>query len=158
MCKCNLSISIYIHKSRKPWWLPQTRLYISLLCTWFRQRVSIALHQSLAHAKHVTTLRLVQSVALLPPPPLHAQLSIGELCIVANIVQYDRLTYLSVSGYVVSIQARSSPSSFFNNTQLPLIWLVKGSRPQVMNNWQGKLKRYSRGQIFYEHAKTFLLL
>ena len=41
---------------------------ISLLCTWFRQRVSIALQRSLAHAIHARTLHLEQSMALLPPP------------------------------------------------------------------------------------------
>ena len=40
---------------------------ISLLCTWFRQRVSIALQRSLAHVIHARTLRLEQSMALLPP-------------------------------------------------------------------------------------------
>ena len=38
---------------------------VSLLCTWFRQRASIALQRSLAHAIHAT-LRLEQSMALLP--------------------------------------------------------------------------------------------
>ena len=40
-------------------------LSLSLLCTWFRQRVSIALQRSLAHAIHTRTLRLEQSMALL---------------------------------------------------------------------------------------------
>ena len=40
---------------------------ISLLCTSFRQRVSIALQQSLAHAIHARTLRLEQSMALFTP-------------------------------------------------------------------------------------------
>ena len=47
----------------------RTRPSISLLCTWFRQRVSIALQRSLAHAIHVRTLRLEKSLALLPPSP-----------------------------------------------------------------------------------------
>ena len=38
---------------------------ISLLCTWFRQRVSIALQRSLAHAIYARTLRLEQSIT--PP-------------------------------------------------------------------------------------------
>ena len=53
---------------------------ISLLCTWFRQRVSIAL----AHAIHARTLRLEQSMALLPPPPPRTPLSSSELLIVAS--------------------------------------------------------------------------
>ena len=56
--------------------------FVSLLCTWFRQRVSIALHRSLAHAIHARTLRLEQFMALLtllPPPPLRAPLSSSEL-------------------------------------------------------------------------------
>ena len=54
-------------------------LSISLLCTWFRQRVSIASQRSLAHAMHARTLRLEQSMALLPPPPPRAPLSSSEL-------------------------------------------------------------------------------
>ena len=57
---------------------------ISLLCTWFRQRVSIALQRSLAHAIHARTLRLEQSMALLPPPPPRVPLSSSELHIVAS--------------------------------------------------------------------------
>ena len=57
---------------------------ISLLCTWFRQRVSIALQRSLAHAIHVRTLRLEQSMALLPRPPPRASLSSSELLLVAS--------------------------------------------------------------------------
>ena len=44
-----------------------SRPSISLLCTWFRQRVSIALQRSLAHAIHARTLCLEQSMTLLPP-------------------------------------------------------------------------------------------
>ena len=40
---------------------------INLLYTWFRQRVLIALQRSLAHAIHARSLRLEQSMALLPP-------------------------------------------------------------------------------------------
>ena len=40
----------------------------SLLCTWFRQRVSIALQRSLAHAIHARFLRLEESMALSTPP------------------------------------------------------------------------------------------
>ena len=57
---------------------------VSLLCTWFRQRVSIALQRSLAHAIHAVILRLEQSMALLPPPPQRALLSSSELQIVAR--------------------------------------------------------------------------
>ena len=59
-------------------------LSISLLCTWFRQRVSIALQRSLAHAIHARTLRIEQSMALLPPPPPRVSLSSSELHIVAS--------------------------------------------------------------------------
>ena len=72
-----------------------SRPSISLLCTWFRQRVSIALQRSLAHAIHARTLRLEQSMALLPPPPLRVPLSSSELLIVDSFGWYDRLTYLS---------------------------------------------------------------
>ena len=51
---------------------------ISLLCLWFRKSVSIALQRSLAHAIHVRTLRLEQSMALLPPPPSRVPLSYAE--------------------------------------------------------------------------------
>ena len=61
-------------------------LFISLLCTWFRQRVLIALQRSLAHAIHARTLRLMQSMALLPPPPPRVPLSSSELHIVASFV------------------------------------------------------------------------
>ena len=40
----------------------ESRPSISLLCTWFRQRVSIAMQRSLAHAIHARTLRLEQSM------------------------------------------------------------------------------------------------
>ena len=59
---------------------------VSLLCTWFRQRVSIALQRSLAHAIHARTLRLEQSMALLPPPSPRALLSSSELRLVASFV------------------------------------------------------------------------
>ena len=42
----------------------RSRPSISLLCTWFCERVSIALQRSLAHATHARTLRLEQSMAL----------------------------------------------------------------------------------------------
>ena len=58
--------------------------YIGLLCTWFRQRVSIALQRPLAHAIHARTLHLEQSMALLPPPPPRVPLSSSELHIVAS--------------------------------------------------------------------------
>ena len=57
---------------------------VSLLCTWFRHRVSIALQRSLAHEIHARTLRLELSMALLPPPPPRAILSSSELGIVAS--------------------------------------------------------------------------
>ena len=41
---------------------------ISLLCTWFRQRLSIALQRSLEHAIHARTLSLEQLMVLLPRP------------------------------------------------------------------------------------------
>ena len=59
---------------------------VSLLCTWFRRRVSIALQRSLAHAIHARTLRLEHSMALLSPPPLRVPLSSSELHIVASFV------------------------------------------------------------------------
>ena len=61
-----------------------SRPSISLLCTWLCQRVSIALQRSLAHAIHARTLRLEQSMALLPPPPPRAPLSSSELLLVAS--------------------------------------------------------------------------
>ena len=57
----------------------------SMLCIWFRQRVSIALQRSLAHAIHARFLRLEESMALLPPPPSRAPLSSSELHIVASL-------------------------------------------------------------------------
>ena len=60
--------------------------FVSLLCPWFRQRVSIALQPSLAHAIHARTLRLEQSMALLPPPPPRPSLSFAEWHIVASFV------------------------------------------------------------------------
>ena len=59
---------------------------IGLLCTWFRQRVSIALQWSVAHVIHARTLRLEQFMALLPPPPPRVPLSSLELHIVASFV------------------------------------------------------------------------
>ena len=86
---------------------------ISLLCTRFRQsRVSIALQRSLAHAIHARTLRLEQSMALLPSPLPRNPLSFAEMHIVASFVYCDWLTYLSFLGYVVSLQTLSC-----NNTQ-----------------------------------------
>ena len=72
-----------------------SRSSISLLCTWFRRRVSIASQRSLAHAIHARTPRLEQSMTLLPPPPQRVPLSSLELHTVASFVQYDRLTYFS---------------------------------------------------------------
>ena len=43
---------------------------ISLLCTWFRQRLSIALQRSLAHAIHARTLRLEHGLVT---PPIAAR-------------------------------------------------------------------------------------
>ena len=57
---------------------------MSLLCTWFRQRLSIALQ--LAYAIHARTLRLEQSMALLPSPPPRVPLSSSELHVVASFV------------------------------------------------------------------------
>ena len=67
---------------------------VSLLCTWFRPRVSISLQWSLSHAIHARTLRLEQFMTFLPPPPPRAPLSFAELPIVASFVWYDRLTYM----------------------------------------------------------------
>ena len=53
---------------------------ISLLWTWFHQRVSIALQRSLAHATHARTLRLEQPIALLPRP-LHVLHFLLRSCI-----------------------------------------------------------------------------
>ena len=58
---------------------------VSLLVTWFRQRVSVALQRSLAHAIHARTLRLEEGMALLPPPPPRVLLSSAELRIVARL-------------------------------------------------------------------------
>ena len=58
----------------------------SMLCTWFRQRVSIALQRSLAHAIHARFLRLEESMALLPPPLPRAPLSSTELHIVSQFI------------------------------------------------------------------------
>ena len=63
-----------------------SRSSISLLCTWFRQIVSIALQRSLAHTMHARTLRLEQSMALLPPSPLRTPLSTSKLFLVASFV------------------------------------------------------------------------
>ena len=41
---------------------------VSLLVTWIRQRVSLALQRVLAHAINARTLRLEEGMALLPPP------------------------------------------------------------------------------------------
>jgi hypothetical protein len=54
-------------------------LRTSLVLAWYRQRVSVALQRSLAHAIHARTLRLEQSMALLPPPPPAAFLTSAEL-------------------------------------------------------------------------------
>ena len=48
---------------------------MSLLGTWFRQRVSIASQRSLAHVIHAIGLRLEKSIVLLPPPPPRVPLS-----------------------------------------------------------------------------------
>ena len=72
----------------------KSRPPMSLLCTWFRERVSITLQRSLANAIHARTLRLEQSIALLPRPPVRNTLSSSELLVVASFVYYDRLTYL----------------------------------------------------------------
>ena len=77
---------------------------ISLLCTWFRQRVPIALQRSLAHAIHARTLRLDQSMALLPSPLPRIPLSSAELHIVASFVLVRSAHIFVVSrflGYVV---------------------------------------------------------
>ena len=63
-----------------------SRPSMSLLCTWFRQRVSIALQRSLAHTIHARILRLEQSMAFLLPPPPRVPLSFVELHIVASFV------------------------------------------------------------------------
>ena len=51
-----------------------------------RQRLSIALQRSLAHAIHARTLRLEQSMAMLPPLPSRAPLSYAELHTVSSFV------------------------------------------------------------------------
>ena len=66
------------------WECARSGPFISLLCTWFRQRLSIALQ--LAYAIHARTLRLEQSMALLPSPPPRVPLSSSELHIVASFV------------------------------------------------------------------------
>ena len=94
---------------------------ISLLCTWFHRRMSIALQRSLAHAIHARSLRLEQSMALLPPPPPHVPLSSLELHIVASFSSTIGSHIFHLLGYVVSIQAGSCNEmgfpSFFNNIQ-----------------------------------------
>ena len=59
---------------------------ISLLCTWFRQRVSIALQRLVAQTIHARTLRPEQSMALLTPPPPRIPLSSMEVHVVATFV------------------------------------------------------------------------
>ena len=56
-----------------------------MLCTWFRERVSIAPQRSLAHSIHARFLRLEESMALLPPPPSRAPLSSSELHVVTSL-------------------------------------------------------------------------
>ena len=58
-----------------------------MLCTWFRQRVSIALQRSLAHSIHARFLRLEECMALLHPPPSRrvAPLSSSELHVVTSL-------------------------------------------------------------------------
>ena len=55
-----------------------------MLCTWFRQRMYIALERSLAHSIHARFLRLEESMALLPPPPSRAPLSSSDLHVVTS--------------------------------------------------------------------------
>ena len=56
----------------------------SMLCTWFRQQVSIASQRAFAHAIYARFLRRGELMALLPPPLPHALLSSSELHIVAS--------------------------------------------------------------------------
>ena len=63
----------------------------SMLCTWYRHRVSIALQRSLAHAIHARFLRLEESMALLPP--MRAHLSSSELLSVANFGKCNRIGF-----------------------------------------------------------------
>ena len=55
-----------------------------MLCTWFRQRVSLALQRSLPHSIHARILRLEESMALLPPPSSRAPLSSSESHVVTS--------------------------------------------------------------------------
>ena len=71
---------------------------VSLLCTWFRQRVSIAMQRSLAHAIHARTLRLEQSMALLPPPPSRAPLVVLYSIVYGSHVRYSLITMIVVIG------------------------------------------------------------
>ena len=68
-------------------------------------------------------------MALLPPPPPRAPLSSSELFRLASFVMYDRHTYLSLLGYVVSLQARSCNEMgfplFFNNIHFSSLLLKK---------------------------------
>ena len=67
---------------------------ISLLCKWFRQRVSNALQRSLAHAIHDRTRRLEQSMALLPPPLLSVPLSSSESLTVVSFCSFHLMWLL----------------------------------------------------------------
>ena len=59
---------------------------ISLLCTWFRQRVSIALQRSLAHAKHARTLRFRAIHGLETSPTTARSTFFSELHIGASLM------------------------------------------------------------------------
>ena len=63
---------------------------------------------SLLHAIHARTLRLEQSMALIPPPPLRVPLSSSELLIVASfwLIRSAHIFFV-FRIYVVSLQARS---------------------------------------------------
>ena len=61
-----------------------SRPSISLLRACFRQKVSIAMQRSLAHAISARTLCLDQSMALLPPSPPRVPLFSAELHVVTS--------------------------------------------------------------------------
>ena len=83
----------------------------TMLCTWFRHRVSTALQRSLAHAIHARFLCLEELMALLPPPLPRAPPSSPELHIFASLGWCDWL------GRVESIYAH------FCNKMGPLLYL-----------------------------------
>lgn len=68
----------------------------SMLCTWFRHRVSIALERSLGMNEiHARFLLLKEYMALLPSPLPRAPLYFVELYIVVSFGKYDWFAYVS---------------------------------------------------------------